>query len=99
MQEWLIFKYCSYIGLRQPGNYTIINKPNPSKSLIEREVVTEWQHSLELELVYILRFHINHTNFLNLYYNGIDLGGAINKLKYEGVMSLIKGALGLELFC
>jgi hypothetical protein len=25
--------------------------------------------------------------------------GAINKLKYEGVMSLIKGALGLELFC
>lgn len=68
------------------GNYTIINQNNPSKSLVEREVVTEWQHSIGIGIG--LHFPVSHKNHnsisLNLYYNGIDLGDALNKLNHRG---------------
>lgn len=67
------------------GNYTIINKNNPSKSLIEKEIIAEWQHSLGIGVG--LNFAVSHKNYnsmsLNLYYNGINLGEALNKLKHK----------------
>jgi hypothetical protein len=66
------------------GTYSIINPNNPLKSLIEREVIEDWQHSLGIGIG--LHFAISHKNYnsisLNLHYNTIDLGVAVNKLKY-----------------
>lgn len=79
------------------GYYTIINSSNLSKSVTERDTFTEWKHSLGIGVG--LHVPVSHKNTssisLNLYYNGIDLGDAINKLKYKQSYEYnTKGALG-----
>ncbi|MEO8253660.1 MAG: hypothetical protein ABI554_04670, partial [Flavobacterium sp.] len=80
------------------GSYTIINSNNYSKSVTESDVVTEWKHSVGIGIGLHVPVSQNNNNSisLNLYYNGIDLGDAINKLKYKKSYEInTKGALGL----
>lgn len=80
------------------GNYTTVNSSNYAKSTTESEVVTEWKHSVGIGVA--LHVPVSHKNYnsmsINLYYNGIDIGDAVNKLKNQkGFEVNTKGALGL----
>lgn len=63
------------------GNLFTINQSNPSSSTSEKEILTEWQHSLGID------FGISHKNYdslsLDLYYNGVDMGNALSNLKHS----------------
>lgn len=78
------------------GNLFTINQSNPSSSTSEKEILTEWQHSLGIGLG--IDFGISHKNYdslsLNLYYNGVDMGNALSNLKHSGGKFATNNVLG-----
>jgi hypothetical protein len=62
------------------------NPNNLSNPIVEKERVTDLQHSLGIGIGLTIGFSEEYSNTLaiNLYYNGINLGTALNKLKHNG---------------
>jgi opacity protein-like surface antigen len=67
------------------GNYTIINQSNPSNSVTKKEIITEWQQSFGIGIgVDIILSDKNYDSLaVNLYYNGVNLGKALNDLSHN----------------
>jgi opacity protein-like surface antigen len=83
--HFVILPRYSISKIEATGNYTIINQSNLSKSIEEKEIITTWQHSLGIGIGIDVGVSNNYdTIALNLYYNGIDMGNALNNLKYNG---------------
>jgi opacity protein-like surface antigen len=83
--HFLILPRYSISKIEARGNYTTINQANLSKSIEESEIITKWQHSLGIGIGIDTGVSHNYdTLSLNLYYNGIDMGNALNSLKHNG---------------
>lgn len=83
--HFLILPRYSVSRIEARGNYTTINQANLSKSIEEREIITEWQHSLGIGVGIDFGISRNYDALsLILYYNGIDMGNALNSLKHSG---------------
>jgi len=64
-------------------NYTLINQSNPAQSKTQKDIVTEWQHSLGIGLGLDIMLSDKNYNSLaiNLYYTGVDMGEALTDVK------------------
>ena len=83
--HFLILPRYSISKIEAAGNYTTINQSNLSKSIEEKEIITKWEHSLGIGIGIDVGVSNNYDILaLNLYYNGIDMGNALNSLKHNG---------------
>lgn len=85
--HFLILPKYTISKIEARGNYTTINQSNLSKSIEEKEIITKWEHSFGIGIGIDVGVSNNYdTLALNLYYNGIDMGSALNSLKHNGTI-------------
>jgi hypothetical protein len=64
-------------------NRTMVNQSNPAQSKSQKEIVTEWQHSIGIGIgVDIILSDKNYDSLaVNLYYTGVNMGKALTEVK------------------
>lgn len=75
----------TYSSIQASGHRVSRNPTNLSKPLEEKEEISDNQHSFGIGLGYVIDISADnsHSLALNLYFNNIDLGNALNMLKQD----------------
>lgn len=87
----------NFSRIQSNGSHFIIDKDNPLKSVEEKDEYIEWRHSFGIGLGFDLYLSDNNSNSIAfiLYYQGIEMGNALSKLKFSTLNYATKDVLGL----
>lgn len=79
------------------GSNFIIDKINPLKSVEEKDNYLEWRHSLGIGVGFDIGVSDKNSSSVavSLYYQGINMGNALSKLKFRTSSYSTKDVLGL----
>lgn len=87
----------NFSKIQASGTHIIVNQSNPSKSVQVQDSYTEWRHSLGIGLgfhIYVSEKNTDTLAFI-LYYQGIQMGNALSKLKFSNENYTTKDVLGI----
>lgn len=87
----------NFSRIQSNGSHFIINKVNPLNSVEEKDEYLEWKHSLGIGLGFDIYISDKNSNAVAiiLYYQGIEMGDALSKLKFSTLNYSTKDVLGI----
>jgi len=87
----------NFSRIQAKGSHFVINKDNPLESVEEKDQFIEWRHSLGIGLGYDIYVSDKNTSSVGiiLYYQGIEMGNAVSKLKFNTSNYSTKDVLGI----